>query len=266
MDRDDAGRLPEILMKPSMHAMASGLGLAYARVLAQNGAHVVMTDLDADGLEAAAAELRSGGGSVETRVVDVAETATLRAAIEATAQKHGRLDVAFANAGISAGPGPSTEAGNIVNVDLAFFERVVDINLNSVFATMQAAAIPMKRQRGGRIIVTSSIGGIKSERMVGYAYAATKSAVNNLVRHAAAELGQYNILVNAIAPGPFRTNIANGRMKNDPSVEKMFAEDCPLGRVAEPEEIEGLALFLSSPASSYVTGTVMVIDGGATAW
>lgn len=245
---------------------ASGLGLAYARVLAENGAHVVMTDVDGEGLEREASALRAGGGTVETSVVDVGETAALRAAIATTAQRHGRLDVVFANAGISAGTGPFTEAGNIVNVDLALFERVVEINLNSVFVTMQAAAEPMKRRRSGRIIVTSSIGGIKSERMVGYAYAATKSAVNNLVRHAAAELGQYNILVNAIAPGPFRTNIAGGRMKNDPSVEKMFADDTPLGRVAEPEEIEGLALFLASPASSYVTGAVIPIDGGATAW
>ena len=245
---------------------ASGLGLAYTEVLAGNGAHVVMTDIDERGLAERAATLQRGGASLETIAVDVGDTEALCAAIGATAKKHGRLDVVFANAGISAGTGPFTEAGSIRNVSLERWKNVVDINLTSVFATIQAAAAPMTAQRSGRIIVTSSIGGMKSEPMVGYAYAATKAALNNLIRHAAVELAQYNILVNAIAPGPFLTNIANGRVKNDPVVRKQFEEMIPLHRVAEPDEIKGLALFLASPASSYVTGAVIPIDGGATAW
>jgi NAD(P)-dependent dehydrogenase (short-subunit alcohol dehydrogenase family) len=205
-------------------------------------------------------------GSVETLVLDVADTQALRAAIDRTAKKHGRLDVVFANAGISAGTGPFTEAGALRNVSLERWKNVVDINLTSVFATIQAAAAPMTAQGSGRIIVTSSIGGMKSEPMVGYAYAATKAALNNLIRHAAVELAQHNVLVNAIAPGPFLTNIANGRVKNDPEVRKQFERMIPLHRVAEPDEIKGLALFLASPASSYVTGAVIPIDGGATAW
>lgn len=243
---------------------ASGLGLAFSEVLAANGAHVVMTDIDAPSLTAAADALR-GGGSVETMVVDVAETAVLRDAIDRTARKHGRLDTVFANAGISGGTGPSTEAGQIVNYSFPMWKQVVDVNLTSVFATMQAAAAPMIARRSGRIIVTSSIGGMRSEPIIGYAYAATKAALLNLVRHAAVELAQHNVLVNAIAPGPFRTNIGDGRLKREPELAKKFAELIPLGRIAEPAEIKGLALFLASPASSFVTGAVIPIDGGTTA-
>ncbi len=245
---------------------ASGLGLAYSEVLAENGAHVVMTDIDERTLRERAAALQRSGVSVEAIVLDVGDTDALRGVIDTTAKKHGHLDVAFANAGISAGTGPFTEAGAIRNVSLERWKNVVDINLTSVFATIQAAAAPMTAQRSGRIIVTSSIGGMKSEPMVGYAYAATKAALNNLIRHAAVELAQHNVLVNAIAPGPFLTNIANGRVKKDPEVRKQFEKMIPLHRVAEPDEIKGLALFLASPASSYVTGAVIPIDGGATAW
>jgi len=244
---------------------ASGLGLAFSEVLAANGAHVVMTDVDAATLGTVGEGVRRNGGSLETLVLDVADTAALQAAVGETARKHGRLDAVFANAGISGGTGPFTEAGTIVNYPMPTWQHVVDVNLTSVFATIQAAAAPMIAQRSGRIIVISSIGGMKSEPIIGYAYAATKSALLNLVRHAAVDLARYNVLVNAIAPGPFKTNIAGGRAQRDPEVARMFAEMVPLGRMAEPDEIKGLALFLASPASSYVTGAVIPIDGGATA-
>jgi NAD(P)-dependent dehydrogenase (short-subunit alcohol dehydrogenase family) len=131
---------------------------------------------------------------------------------------------------------------------------------------VQAAAAHMQRQRAGRIIVTASISGMRSESISGYAYVATKAAVINLVRHTATELAQDNVLVNAIAPGPFYTNIADGRLRRDPDLVKQFEDEVPLHRIAQPHEIKGLALFLASDASSYVTGTVIPIDGGATAW
>jgi NAD(P)-dependent dehydrogenase (short-subunit alcohol dehydrogenase family) len=121
----------------------------------------------------------------------------------------------------------------------------------------------MKTQRSGRIVVTASVAGIRSEPNVGYPYTATKAAVANLVRHTAVELAPYNVSVNAIAPGPFRTNISP-RLK-DPAMVKLFVDTVPLGRMAEPEEIKGLALLLASPAASYLTGQVIAIDGGATA-
>jgi NAD(P)-dependent dehydrogenase (short-subunit alcohol dehydrogenase family) len=122
----------------------------------------------------------------------------------------------------------------------------------------------MRPRRYGRIIVVASIAGLKSEALVGYAYAATKAAVINLVRHAALDLARDNVLVTGIAPGPFRTNIAGGRI-NEPEVEAAFAAMVPLGRIAEVDEIKGLALLLASPASSFITGVTIPIDGGATA-
>jgi NAD(P)-dependent dehydrogenase (short-subunit alcohol dehydrogenase family) len=133
-----------------------------------------------------------------------------------------------------------------------------------VFVSIQAAAAHMKTQRDGRIIVTSSIAGLGAEPVVGYAYIATKAAVANLVRQAAHELAGYNVMVNAIAPGPFRTNIGGGRL-NDPEAVKQFEGMVPLGRIASTDEIKGLALLLASPASSYLTGAVIPIDGGSSA-
>jgi NAD(P)-dependent dehydrogenase (short-subunit alcohol dehydrogenase family) len=236
-------------------------------VLAENGARVVLSDIDAEGARRESALLCAAGHAVEAVTLDVANLAAIRAAIDDAVAKHGRLDICFANAGISAGPGPLfAAAGKIANVSLDDFARVVHINLTSVFATVQAAAIHMQRQRGGRIIVTASIGGMRSEPVSGYAYVATKAALINLVRHAATELALDNVLINAIAPGPFYTNIADGRLRRDPEMVKLFEEAVPLHRIAQPSEIKGLALFLASDASSYVTGTVIPIDGGATAW
>ncbi len=131
--------------------------------------------------------------------------------------------------------------------------------------TIRFAATHMKRQRGGSIVATASIAGLRSEPLVGYGYAAAKAAVVNIVRHAAVDLAPYNVRVNAIAPGPFLTNIAGGRLHREPEVAKKFAAPVPLGRMAQPDEIKGLALLLASPAGSFITGTVIPIDGGTTA-
>jgi NAD(P)-dependent dehydrogenase (short-subunit alcohol dehydrogenase family) len=240
---------------------ASGLGLAMAEVLAGAGATVVLLDVDAQGLSAARESITAAGGQVETALLDVSDRAAIRREMDRLVERHGRIDAVVANAGVTAGPGYRTTIGQINAVQDEQWDRVLAINLSGVFVTMQAAAAHMKRQRSGRIVAIASVAGLKSEVMCGYAYTATKAAVVNLVRQAAMELAPYNVMVNGIAPGPFRTNIANGRIRQ-PEVEAEFASMVPLGRIAAPQELKGLALLLASPASSFMTGTTIPIDGG----
>lgn len=244
---------------------AKGLGFAMSEAVAEQGATVVMTDIDEAALSDACARLAARGLKIHSEIVNVSDIDTLAKTIDATAARFGRLDIAFANAGLSAGPGPLTEAGAMGNVDLARWDTLLNVNLTSVFVTIRTAAAHMRKRRQGRIIVTASVAGIRGERMCGYAYAATKAAVANLVRQSAIELSQHNVNINAIAPGPFLTNIGQGRL-HDPEVARQFVVDVPLGRLAQPDEIKGLALLLASPASSYITGTVIPIDGGASAF
>jgi NAD(P)-dependent dehydrogenase (short-subunit alcohol dehydrogenase family) len=244
---------------------ASGLGLAIAEVLAAYGARVTLADRDAPGLERAVARLRQEGHAAEAAPVDVADLAALdRMIAEVTARNH-KLDIVFANAGISAGPSYLSEEGRMEAVSRERWHEVLHINLTSVFETIRAASGPMKRAQSGRIVATASIAGLRADPIVGYAYAATKAAVVNLVRQASRELAPYNVLVNAIAPGPFLTNIADGRLQRDPEAVRHLARMVPLGRVAQPDEIKGLALLLASPAASFITGAVIPIDGGASA-
>ena len=160
---------------------ASGLGLAIAEVFADAGATVTAVDLDAQSLARLEPRMR-------TVALDVSDFAGVAAVVTQTAAATGRLDAVFANAGISAGPGFAfMESGRLENLDLAHWQKVLDTNLTSVAVLMRAAVGPMKERRYGRIVVTSSVGGIQAEPTVGYAYSATKAAVNNLVRHAAIE-------------------------------------------------------------------------------
>jgi NAD(P)-dependent dehydrogenase (short-subunit alcohol dehydrogenase family) len=244
---------------------ASGLGLAYSEAFAENGAKVVLADMDAANLKKQAARLKSAGCEVEAAVLDVTDSEKLRGAIDQIAERYGRLDTVFANAGISSGPGFSVSpSGMIENIDPEVYQRVLDVNLTSVLHTVQFAASHMKRQRSGAIVVTGSIAGMHAESYVGYPYAVTKAAVNHLVRQAALELAPFNVRINSIAPGPFLTHIRGGVMRKDPEVAKHVAATVPMQRIASTDEIKGLALLLGSPAGSFITGTVIPIDGGAT--
>jgi NAD(P)-dependent dehydrogenase (short-subunit alcohol dehydrogenase family) len=248
---------------------ASGIGFACARVLAANGARVTLIDRDERALTEAAAQLSQAGAEIRHDVVDVTDRVRLDQAFDAAAQANGRIDVVFANAGIGGGPGflsidgERNPTGAFESISDERWDTLIDTNLSSVFATIQAAVRHMKPQGRGRIIVTSSIAALKTESNVGTPYMAAKAGVAHLVKQAALELARYNILVNAIAPGPFVTNISGGKMR-DPAVRRYHERVTPLKRMALPDEILGLALFLASPASSYITGTQLVIDGGAT--
>jgi NAD(P)-dependent dehydrogenase (short-subunit alcohol dehydrogenase family) len=243
---------------------ASGLGLGMAEVMAENGAYVLMADIDAPSLQHEAARLAAAGLAVEAQPLDIGDAAQVRAAIDGIVARRGRLDAVFANAGVTSGPGYGSPTGQIENVDLALFERALHVNLTGTFVTMQAAARHMKARRGGAIVVTASVAALRTSPLPGHSYHAGKAAVAHLVKLVAAELGAFNVRVNGIAPGPFVTNMAGGRMR-DPDAQAKFAATVPLGRVAQVEEIKGLALFLASDASSYVTGAVIPVDGGTAA-
>ena len=168
---------------------ASGLGLAYVEVLAENGETVVMVDLNNVALAKHAVRLAAAGYAVEPATLDVADIDALRAAIDDAARRHGRLDILFANAGISAGPGTlMTDAGAIDRFDPSLFRRALDVNLTATVMAMRFAVPHMKARASGSIVATASIAGIRSEPMVGYGYIASKAAVINVVRQAAVEL------------------------------------------------------------------------------
>jgi len=183
-----------------------------------------------------------------------------------TAAAHaGRLDCVFANAAAPGQPGPSTPAGRLEHLDLDAFRRSLELNLTGTLATIRAAIIAIREGgRGGRIVVTASVAGLQGDTLVGYDYSAAKAAVANLVRQAALDLAPDRILVNGIAPGPFRTGFANAA-SSDPEKARRLASMVPLARIAEPAEIQGLALLLASPAASFITGAVIPVDGGVLA-
>lgn len=244
---------------------ASGLGLAIAEALLGAGAIVALADHNAETLALAAGRLRQAGFSdIHERVVDVSREEDVTALFDGIAGDLGAPDIVFANAGISAGRGFVVEGGQLNNVELDNWQRVLDVNLSGVMLTMRSAAQIMKPLRRGRIIVTASIAGLRAEALSGYAYVASKAAVINLVRQAAVELAPHGVLVNAIAPGPFATEINGGRLKLPESAERMRTY-IPLGRIATADEIKGVALLLASDASSYITGAVIPVDGGASA-
>jgi NAD(P)-dependent dehydrogenase (short-subunit alcohol dehydrogenase family) len=250
---------------------ASGLGLAYGEVLAAHGARVTLIDLHADAVEAQAERLRHQGFDVRAAAADVTDHDALDGAIDTAAATYGRLDVAFANAGIDPGVGfvgawekgvrQRVQAGALENYDDARWNRVIDVNLNGVFATARAAARHMRARNFGRIVFTTSLAATAVEPAIGAAYMTAKAGARHLMHCVALELAGFGITVNAIAPGFFVTNIGGGHA-HDPGEQAAVARDIPMHRVGFPDDIKGLALFLSSAASAYITGQEIVIDGG----
>ncbi|MEE8495920.1 MAG: SDR family NAD(P)-dependent oxidoreductase [Xanthomonadales bacterium] len=246
---------------------ASGIGLAYTEAMAESGATVTLTDIDEEGLQREAERLAGLGYQVRTAVLDVTDLDATRSVFEEHAAACGGLDIAFANAGIDPGAGfwnpegHRNEDGQIDTLDPARWQRTIDINLTGVFNTIREAARQMKPARKGSIIATSSNAALINEAIIGVAYMPAKAGVAHLVRHVALELAEYRIRVNAIAPGAFVTNIGGGWLK-DPVVREAWDAGVPLGRIAETDQIKPLALYLASDASSYMTGSQVVIDGG----
>jgi NAD(P)-dependent dehydrogenase (short-subunit alcohol dehydrogenase family) len=250
---------------------ASGLGLAYGEVLAAHGARVTLIDVDADRVAEQASRLRAEGLDVRGAIADVTEHDALDRAVDEAAALYGRLDVAFANAGIDPGVGfvgawagasrPRVPDGQLERYSDERWNRVIDINLNGIFASARAAVRHMRPRRFGRIIVTTSLAATRVEPAIGSAYMAAKAGARHLMHSIALELAADGITVNAIAPGFFVTNIGGGHA-HDPGVQAALAKEIPMHRVGQPDEIKPLALFLASPASAYITGQEIVIDGG----
>ena len=249
---------------------ASGLGLGFTEALAENGARVTMLDISRERIDTEVQRLRGLGWDVRGEVVDVTDHEALDAAFDNAVAEYGKLDVVFANAGIDSGPGflagwggerARNPEGALENYSDERWERVININLNGVFATLRAAARHMKPRNFGRIIVTTSLAAFMSESAIGAAYMAAKAGAAHLMHNVALELAAYNITVNAIAPGFFITNIGAGYQGNLAAAETI-KKSVPMQRVGFPEDMKGLALFLASPASAYVTGVQIPIDGG----
>jgi NAD(P)-dependent dehydrogenase (short-subunit alcohol dehydrogenase family) len=248
---------------------ASGIGLAYAEAMAEAGAKVTLADIDAAGAEREAARLRAEGADARASTCDVSDLDQVAAAFDGHVAAYGGLNIAFANAGWDAGDGfwsPAGErnpAGQIDQYDPEKWQRSIAINLSGVFHTIREAVRCMKAcGTKGSIIATASNAGLMNEAIVGIPYMPAKAGVLHLVRHAALELAEFGIRVNAIAPGPFITNIGDGWVKKNPAAKLAFDKTIPLGAMAETDRIKPLALLLASDASSYMTGAHVVIDGG----
>ncbi len=246
---------------------SSGLGRAYAEAVAEAGADVACVGRNEKRVNQAAEMVRGLGRRAVAIRADVSKEENVRTMMERTVAELGRLDIVFANAGIA------PEYYLPLEGDLETWQNVIDVNLTGVYLTIRESGKIMSQQKRGKIISTASIIGI-----VGYfegnwpAYTAAKSGVVSLTKTFAIALAPYNIQVNAIAPGFFRTAIGKGEYiqeEPDEETKQWFdsqLERIPLGRFAEPAEIKGLAVFLASSASDYVTGSTMVIDGGWVAW
>jgi len=227
---------------------ASGIGRASALAFASAGASVALVDIDAEGLANTAAATQAAGGRAETLVADVRDLQAVTFAIERAVQAFGRLDAAHNNAGV---PGPYVPLDEYGEQD---FMEILQVDLAGVWRCMRAEIRHMRTQGSGAIVNTSSMLGSAAMPDNG-AYVAAKHGVHGMTRAAALELGGTGIRVNAIAPGVTRTAMTSG-------VSDELLRAVPLGRIAEPEEIAAAAVWLCSPEASYITGSVLVADGG----
>ena len=232
-----------------------GIGFAIGRALAEFGAMPVLAGRSAEQGAAAVEALEQAGFRSAFKTLDVCDSAAVSALMADVVTDHGRLDIVIANAGIA------IEGEALAQSD-ADWQKVLDINTSGVFWTVREAARRMAQ--GGAIVIVGSMSGLVANVPQKHtAYNASKAAANMIARSMAVELADKGIRVNAVAPGYVRTDMTEGGI-NNPDWFTTWLERTPMRRVAEPEEIASLVHFLASPASSYMTGSIVVADGGYT--
>lgn len=235
-----------------------GIGKASAMALADHGAKVVISSRRQEACDAVAAEIDAahGAGSALALAASISDKAALEHLVGETRRVFGRIDVLVCNAASNPYYGP------LAGISDEQFRKILDNNVLSNHWLIQLVAPEMRARREGSIIIVSSIGGLRGSPVIG-AYNVSKAADFQLARNYAVEYGPDNVRVNCIAPGLIRTDFARA-LWEDPEVERRSTGGTPLRRIGEPEEIAGAVVFLASPASAFMTGQAIVIDGGAT--
>ncbi|MGH3520830.1 MAG: SDR family NAD(P)-dependent oxidoreductase, partial [Haloechinothrix sp.] len=236
---------------------ASGIGRASALGFARRGATVVVADIDSDGAEETVALIDKESGTAQARRADVSDECDVRDLISGIIERHGRLDFAHNNAGISGAAGP------VASMAKADWDRTIAVNLTSVFLCLRYELEVMARQGFGSVVNTASVAGITGNASLG-AYAASKAGVMGLTKVAAIEHAPYGIRINAVAPGFTLTGMTKESIVDNPGWAAAALSAEPVGRAATPEEIAEAAVWLCSDAASYVVGHVLVVDGGIT--
>ena len=233
-----------------------GIGLAIAERMAESGAKVVISSRKSDACAAAAQKIVANGGKAIAHAANIADKVALQALVDRTLAEWGRIDTLVCNAAVNPHFGP------LATITDEAFDKIMASNVRSNLWLCNMVIPQMAARTDGSVIIVSSIAGLKGNAMLG-AYGISKAADFQLARNLAVEWGGKNIRVNAIAPGIIRTDFARALWENPKTYEKAVRR-YPLGRIGEPDDVAGAAIYLASRAGAFVTGQVLVVDGGVT--